>query len=501
MSAIPQRSHEGGATVLAVSPDPDLEPARAPSRERLPPVGVTAPAVVLAVLVPALLAVRAQPDIDLWLHLRIADLLVARTSFALPDPLTALADRAYRPSQWGGELLWWSAERAGGITGAQVLRGALVVGLVGLIAAACTERGSHRAAGWIAVGATFATSAGWGERPQLIGLVLLALSVLLWWRSVDDDRVRWVHVPLGWVWACVHGSWALGVLAGGLAVLVMAIDERRPPRRLIRHAAVVLGSLTAAALTPLGPDLLLDPFRVAGASRGRVDEWLPPTPANILFLVVLALATLALVASARRRPWRLGRLFVVLAAAAMALSAVRLGAVAAVLLAPIATEALGRHRTTTPSDRPTPTSHRSIPGQFRGALAVAAAGALLVALIIRPAAPLPDAVASAVRTLPAGTVLLVDPAVSGWVLWDAPQVRPVRDLRAEVYSAAVADRIEHVLDAGAGWERSVTAWGTDAVLVPFGSPLGRALAGRPEWTTSAATPQWLLYRIAGADRS
>src|SRR5690348_9469767 len=52
-----------------------------------------------------LLTVRTVPDVDLWLHLRIGDLLRLGERFGPPpDQLAVLADREYVPTQWLGQV-------------------------------------------------------------------------------------------------------------------------------------------------------------------------------------------------------------------------------------------------------------------------------------------------------------------------------------------------------------------------------------------------------------
>ena len=77
-----------------------------------------------------------------------------------------------------------------------------------------------RAAG-VALPAIVATAAQWGERPQLAGLVLLAVTTWLWSRARRDATVPWLVIPLTWVWAMLHGSWVLGVATGALFVVAM----------------------------------------------------------------------------------------------------------------------------------------------------------------------------------------------------------------------------------------------------------------------------------------
>lgn len=435
-----------------------------------------------AVLAAWLIRLRSEPDVDLWLHLRVGKELRAGQWFGvLPDPLTALADEPYRPSQWLAQVGAIVVEQATGIAGIHVLRALAVLAVAALVYLAARVWARPQESAVVAVLTTLGTSAGWGERPQLLGLVLLALAVLLWSRTLVDGRPRWVLVPLSWLWACCHGSWVLGVAAGVVVLVALAVERNRPSVAWRRLTAVVGGSVLAAGVTPLGPALLLDPFRVGATARATVNEWQTPSPGNPLLVLVVLLGVAALGRAARSRDLPV----VVLAAAGIviAASSVRTIAVGALFVAPALARSL-RHGEDTPRTR-----REWLPAVVGGILLLAVPGVVWAS---PTQGPLAGKVDRAVAALPAGSRVAVDAFASGWVVWAHPEVEPLRDLRVEVYSPPVAQAYETFFRAGPGWQDYADRQEVTALLVRAGEPLDDAAAAGG-WRRTAADDRFVLW--------
>lgn len=437
-----------------------------------------------AALSVALLHFRSAVDVDTWLHLRIGDELRAGERFgALPDPLVVLADRPYVPTQWLSELIGSVVFQATGMVGLHALR--LVAILVLLSAVHVTARRTMapaRASGVVLLLA-FTTSAAWAERPQLAGLALGAVSVLLWDRMLADGRPRWALLPLTWVWAMLHGTWAVGLGIGGVALVAALTGPEHRTRW--RPVALVLAACTAVvALTPLGPGLLLEPFVVSASARAGVNEWQTPSLTNPLYLVVLGVAALVVVRALRRRPVLLSSVVFALGAAGLAVYSVRTVAFGALLLVPALMRSF-------PSVTSVPRGRREYrPMLVAAALMAAAPGVVWGGPSAGPLAPRVDA---ALADLPSGTAVAVDVAVSGWVLHAHPALRPMRDLRAEVYTAPTADAYEDFARAKAGWQGYAEAHEIRWVLAERDAALDRALSHEAGWQPVVADGDHRLW--------
>lgn len=461
-------------------------------------------AALVAGAVPGLLlGVRDAPDVDLWLHLRIGDLLRAGERFGpQPDPLTALADRPYVPTQWLAQLLMSWVHDVGGIAAIQTVRLLLVVALGAVIATACRSLVGPTAALCGSALSMFAASASWGERPQLAAMVLLAIVTALWWRASELGTVPWACVPVVWVWTMVHGSWILGLAVQGVLLVGGLLDGCWSGRARLLAASVPGLGLGVALLTPLGISAVVEPFNVSSVARLTANEWQRPSAGNPLLLVLLVgcvIALLGLLRSSRRR-WT--RALTVVVAAGLGLWMVRTIAVGAVVLAPAVavgmTGLLGRRRRAhTEAQR----GETRVPAARASGEVAAWVLALVVALglgalhltrgIGEP--PVSSTVSQTLSNLPPQAVLAVNGRAVGWTEWAHPDRRPLRDLRAEVYSLPVATAYEGFQEARPGWQDYATEHGVTAVLADRRRPLDAALAREPAWTAAAEDPDFRLW--------
>jgi hypothetical protein len=172
---------------------------------------------------------------------------------------------------------------------------------------------------------------------------------------------------------------------------------------------------------------------------------------------------------------------------ALALSMERTVAVAAFVAVPLAAtavEAVLRTREKAPRD--------ALPRQERvvgRATAVWAAAALAGILVAAPVAAarahtpvaVPVALAPRLAALPQGTRVLVDGDTSGWLMYAAPQLRPVYDLRVESYTAHQVEDFIGAMSADPGWDAYVRDRGVTVALVPSDSPIGAALVEQDRW--------------------
>lgn len=452
-----------------------------------------------------LLRVRTTPDVDLWLHLRIGDFLRSGRRFGpSSDPLAVLADREYVPSQWFSQASMSAVYEAAGMTGIQVARLLLVVGLGSALLVACRLTAGPAAALFATSITMFAAAASWGERPQLAGMVLLALTTALWWRACVRGSVPWAVIPVTWVWTMVHGSWVLGVAVSMVLFFGGVLDRCWRGRTIVRVAAVPVLSVTATLMTPLGVHGLLEPFRVSAVARLTANEWQRPALDNPLLLVVLAAAVVVLLGLVRSSQHWWARAFTVVTSVVLALWMVRTIAVGAIVLAPALAHGLA-HLTRRPVPHLGPKSgnagqanhgsrdpHPEWPAWVLAVALVLALGGSHIATT-NFGAPVSARVSAALSSLPADSVLAVDGRAVGWAQWAHRDRRPLRDLRAEVYSIPVATGYENFQEARSGWQKYADAQGMTSVLADRERPLDAALLGEPSWTVVAEDSDFRLW--------
>lgn len=458
--------------------------------------GLSAVAALCGLLVIALLWLRPDADTDVWLHLSLGRFLDGAGRFGLPDPFVVTADHPYVPTQWLAEMAGWRLWQLGGMPAIQLLRLVVVLALVMAVLAACRQVAGPVPAALGTAFAVFATAAGWAERPQLAGLLFVAVTWAAWLRAERSGRPPWLLVPLTWLWAGIHGTWVIGIGLGALACLGGALDAPTTLRRRLPQLLVPLLSAGAVALTPLGPRLLLAPFAVTEAVRDHVSEWGRPTLDNPLFVALLLAGGVILWSWWRTRTWRPGRVVVLLAGLVVGASMVRLVAVGAIIIAPLLAEALTR--------RAGPAHEPSRPVERR----IWAAVALVVLLVgsarataSPPGAPVAPEVSAALGQVAPHTVAVVDPALTGWVLYAHPQLRLVRDLRTEIYSATTLEAVDDLLNARGAWVATTQRYRIGAALLEDRSPLGPALARELGWVAAARGDGQTLWLPAQPARS
>lgn len=210
---------------------------------------------------------------------------------------------------WLAELGYGVIDRTFGAFGIRVLV-ALTGAAITLMSYRLTRRlaGDRVRAALVSVVAYLATFVVFSERPLAFGLALAL--VVVWIVEVPDARISrrpLVVLPIViWVWANVHGSFALGVVFIGLHVLGRWIEGDPPWRG--RERDLVAGTfvgLVVSLVNPYGPGLLLFPVQLMGRGEvlSQVVEWRSPdfrTPVGMAFAAWLVVLIGGLALSSRR---------------------------------------------------------------------------------------------------------------------------------------------------------------------------------------------------------
>jgi hypothetical protein len=327
-------------------------------------------------------------------------------------------------------------------------------------------------------------------RPHLVSFALAAVTTGAWLATRRDLKPRWWLVPMTWVWACSHGMWFVGVAIGVVALAGLFLDGTVRGRAWLRLALVPLGSLAAAAVTPVGPQLLLAPLAV-GETTHFVEEWRAPSLTDVYFVAFLVLAAGILVIWSReRRRTPVTEILLVGLAIGFSLLYVRTIAIGAAIVAPMAAMTIARVARL-PRE---PISRREV-GLTLG---LAAAGLAVAGLLApsRGAQPEwgPNDLDRQIAALPAATVLCNDYGSGGWLIWKHPNVRPAIDGRIEVYTVQHVESYMTFQSAATGWDDYLDQTGCRWALVPKDLPVAEALVRQTSWTVAARGSTYLLLR-------
>jgi hypothetical protein len=429
--------------------------------------------VALAILLPALAALLANlSSVDLTYHLRAGGEILDGAGIPRTDGWTYTAfGEPWFDQQWGAQVVLATAYRLAGWTGLVLLRALLVGSLFGLLFVACRLRGADiRRSAWLAIAAFVVSAVALGLRPQLFGMVLLALTLVILAMRRDRPRLVWAIAPIVAVWANLHGSFFLGPVVVGLAWLEDLADRSPAAGQTF---AVAIVSAVAACLTPFGPTVWL---YAAGLSTNpdvtaRITEWQPTTLRTVpgmlffgsAFAVVAVLARRGAKASWPTLAW-LAVFFVIGAYAIRGVAWWPLGA--AFAIAPLVARP-------EPVERPLLVWQRRLHAAIVVAIVIAGVALLPV---WRPTDPGLQAPSGVVGNAPSGiTGALRQEARSGdrlfnpqpwgsWFEFSLPDLPVAIDSRIEVFPAHVWEDYEAVTEGRDGWQDILARWEVDLVV-------------------------------------
>jgi len=437
------------------------------------------------------LGIRPVSDPDAWWHLKTGAYVLSERLFSGPDPWVSFSSRPFVLTQWLPEVVAQQGYSLAGLPAVAWLRCAAMLALLSALAWTCRQAADAVPAIMAALAALIGTGGSLSERPQLVSFVLLAITVGAWWKSAGDLRPRWWLVPLTFLWACSHGLWGIGVLIGPVVVAGLALDRRLDRRTTVRLLGVPALSVVAAALTPVGPRLLLTPFEVSSNAAQFVQEWQPTEVRDVFAAVTLAMVALAFL------PWIRGRAAmpwwqVALAGTAVVctLAMFRTVPLGSIIAAPLLAGALQGQR-----------GHAAVPLTRRGtsawvglvAAAAVTAAPIAGALAQRPSG-WPEGLRPQLAAIPARTVVLNDFSAGGWLLWAEPQLRPVIDLRSEIYSMDYIRDYRRTEEVRPGWRGFLDRTEARYALLKAGAPLTAALREQLRWTTVGRDGDFVLLK-------
>ena len=445
--------------------------------------------VFLAVALPVLAALLASMStVDLAYHLRAGSHILSTGAIPGVDTWTfTAAGQPWVDQQWGAQVVFALTERLGGWTGLAVLRATLTGAIFACITLIGLRRGlDARTAALLAIAVFVVAAPAMALRPQLLGMACFAVVLAL----VTDRHVRprrlWLVPVIVAIWANIHGSFFLGPVVLGLALLEDIHDGVPAPQRPLVVAAV---STLAACLTPFGPWVWV--YAVALSVNpevtSRITEWQPTSvrdvPGILFFASVIGVVVL-LARRGRPTPWPtlawLAVFFVIGIYAERGLAWWPLG-VGAVFAGTLITASASRGPADTPLIR-------------RLNLAVAG-GLVLAAVALLPAwrptdpgtltpvgvlADAPPGITAALRTSSAPGDRIFNPQVWGsWLVYAMPDRSIAIDSRIEFFPAQVWRDYERVLAGADGWQETLQAWDVNLVVVEGheGAGLAARLAG------------------------
>jgi hypothetical protein len=435
--------------------------------------------------------IRPVSDPDVWWHLKTGAYVLSHWRFNGPDPWVPFASRPFVLTQWLPEVVAQKGYELFGLPAVAWLRCAAILALISALLWAARQAADAVPAIIATLAGLVGTAGSLSERPQLVSFVLLAFTVGAWWKSAGDLKPRWWLVPMTFLWACSHSMWGVGVLVGLAVVAGLALDRRLDRHTTVRLLAVPALSVVAAALTPVGPRLLLTPLEVSSNASQFVQEWQPTDVRDIfaaVTLVMIALALLPWIRGTSVRPW--WQIALAGAAVVFTLAMFRTVPLGAIIATPLLASSLQEQR----GHPQTPLTRRGT-SAWLGLVAAAAILAVPIAAVVAQSpSGWPEGLRPQLAAIPAKTVVLNDATVGGWLLWAEPQLTPVIDLRSEIYSADYIDDYLRTKEVQAGWQELLAQTKPKYALLRTNAPLTVALQEALKWTTVGKDADYVLLK-------
>jgi hypothetical protein len=197
--------------------------------------------------------------------------------------------RVWINQNWGSDFLFYNSWRAAGGSGLVALKAVLLIVLALALAGAGRLRGVSRPGAILLAGAVVIAARIYLDlRPNLVGLVMLSLTLLSLHLARRSVRWIWLSVACTTLWANLHGSFVLGLgmialwATCSIAAGLLGPGGREPRRpESMRAAAHLAGAAVASILlagtaTPFGFTNVIHFFVVGGEPIWRkVAEWWP----------------------------------------------------------------------------------------------------------------------------------------------------------------------------------------------------------------------------------
>jgi hypothetical protein len=445
----------------------------------------------MAWLLPAATVLLAlMPVNDLAYQIRAGRWMLDARELLRRDVFTyTVGGQPWLNQQWGAEVLLGWLYGAVGWRGLVVVRAILVTGAAGVTFRRARAAGSDPiVAGCLVLVClltAFALPGTAALRSQLLAVPLFLCSLwLLAGRHERASRLLWL-VPVGIVWANVHGSFLL--LTALLVIACVADLSARRPRELAWTSALTLVSVVTPLVTPWGTGTYRYVADVVSSPviRHVIEEWKPlwgRTPAGPLFLVVV-MALAVLVVLKRSRGPTLEETLTLALFTGLAVWSGRNLLWWALVTPPIVGALLaGWH------------PERGAPGRsglvIGGALVALVAIGLVRVVAVQPAQALLSEAASpgltaAVRAASGESGRVFDGWWGSWFELALPDVRMFIDARSEMIPDEVWDDYFRATAADPGWEEVLNRWRVGVVVAAKEQhpALIEALARDPAWTS------------------
>jgi hypothetical protein len=311
-----------------------LLPAKPAAEQREPLLRITARTRNYLIYVPVIVlfawgtiaAFRPVRNADIWMHLRVADDIVASGEIPRVDQYSAVAaGRPHLSHEWLSALIFLGIYKLGGGEALTLLRASIMLAMLLLLWFSLEKRArSFILTAPILALAAYIILERVFVRPHVFTLLFLCIWVfsLERWRRRRQLRYLIILVPLQVLWANLHGGYLIALVLGAMMTGTMALlvmcpswskDESYAWSDVGKFAALTAACLVASLINPHGLRLVEFSLTMGLASdyiKQYVYEWGSPLAdkymrrayGSTVVLSLFILMWLGLALNVKRRP-------------------------------------------------------------------------------------------------------------------------------------------------------------------------------------------------------
>lgn len=408
----------------------------------------------------------------LW-HIRAGELQIDAGTVLTEDPFSfTVLGEPWLTQSWLAEVAYsWAEDIFGGLGFVPwMLLGMTTVTFIAVGLIAHRRSGSVLSTAVVVLLSVVLMISFLVPRPVIFSFALFGLAVLAW----EFPRLRWALPFLFWIWASVHGSFAIGLAYVGLSLIAQREWRWLP-------TAFASGLVTLLTAHGLGVVTMLVDFSEARETLGLLSEWQRPGLTDPVFIpFLLGVALIAVGLWRKTLPW--SQLLVVVPFTALGLTSLRAVPPAWLGIVPAVAMSLGPLRAAT--------SRR---------FAVVPAAVFAAVVLVLPFWVRGDGGLSESRFPVAATLELTDVPTfhddrsGGYLIWDrGPGFLVYIDDRAELYGERMAEFVA-VRDGEEPWEPVFERDGIEQVLLPADSGLADAISSSG-WQTIYEDEDFVVLR-------
>jgi hypothetical protein len=312
-----------------------LRPDKSDADQREPIVKISPIAKKYLLYVPVVLlfawgtiaAFRPIRNADVWMHLRVADDIIAGSEIPRVDRYSAVAaGRAHLTHEWLSALIFRGIYQLGGGKALSVFRAMMMLAMLLLLWFSLEKRARRfvltapllALAAYVILERVFV-------RPHIFTLLFLCVWVFCieHWRRERRPRYLVILVPLQILWANLHGGYFIALVLGAMMTGTTALltvfpflskSERFSRSDVFKFAVLTAACLVASLVNPHGLELMKFSLTMSIASgyiKQYVYEWGSPLAAKYrgraygfdIVLGLLGLMWLGLILNIKRKPF------------------------------------------------------------------------------------------------------------------------------------------------------------------------------------------------------